>query len=226
MAETQRKYDPVKRREYYLKTRELKGRKPSKGQEKFRAGERKFGKADLAKAAKQVDEMVSKHLDKIMSQKKTLDKLEKDGKKNTPQYQSLLADYNKTLDVLSRIDPDADWTDSKRVPELKARISNVMKTDLERQQRSGDQAIKVLTAHMIKLRKEGKDDSSPEFNAAQRALAKITSAKADVERRMYDSYEWKLNKDGSESNTVGKMTVTKDDFSELMEKIYKVKPNK
>lgn len=31
MAETKRKYDPVKRREYYLRTRELKGRAKGKG---------------------------------------------------------------------------------------------------------------------------------------------------------------------------------------------------
>jgi hypothetical protein len=46
MTDTKRVYDPGKRHEYYMKTRQLKGRNkgnnPSKAQELFRAGERKF----------------------------------------------------------------------------------------------------------------------------------------------------------------------------------------
>lgn len=121
--ERKRKYDPVKRREYYLRTRELKGRKPgkpsnpSKAQETFRSSERKFGKADLDRASKVIEKRVTQMLGKMLDQKKALDKLEEAGQRGTPEYQNLLAQYVKTLRTLSLNDPDANWTDSRRVPE-------------------------------------------------------------------------------------------------------------
>ena len=50
MPETKRKYDPVKRKEYYERTKKLKGRNPSNTQDRFRTGERAFGAGTKARS--------------------------------------------------------------------------------------------------------------------------------------------------------------------------------
>lgn len=123
-----RKYDPVKRREYYLRTRELKGRNPSKAQESFRSGERNLGKNAVSKAEKERRKRADDMLDVVLDMKSKLDKLEEQGKTNTTQYKTIRQYYVKALNTLSRIDPDANWYDSKRQPEYnKEKLKELLK---------------------------------------------------------------------------------------------------
>lgn len=122
MAETKRPYDPVKRREYYLRTRELKGRRPAKGAQK----------PGLTKeqAKKKKDQEWEDFFTETQTLKNRLNKLEKDGKKGSPLYNFLLKSYVTGLKELSKIDEDVDWVDSQRFPEYSSQKLKELRKNL------------------------------------------------------------------------------------------------
>ena len=118
--ERRRRYDPAKRKEYYERTKKLKGRKSSKANDTFRSGERNLGKNPVEQAEKARRKQADAMLDVVLNMKDQLNKLEKEGKKDTPQFSKIREYYVRALNKLSKIDPDVDWEDSKRTPEYNA----------------------------------------------------------------------------------------------------------
>lgn len=80
MAETKRRYDPVKRREYYLRTRELKGRRPTRYTKKGK-GSKELQRDEAARLAAQRELLVLK------------EKLNQAKAKDSPEYQKLARRY-------------------------------------------------------------------------------------------------------------------------------------
>lgn len=85
MTETKRKYDPVKRREYYLRTRELKGRRPTRYTKKGK-GSKELQQDEAARLAAQRELLVLK------------EKLNQAKGKDSPEYQKLARRYINALD--------------------------------------------------------------------------------------------------------------------------------
>lgn len=103
--ETKRKYDPVKRKEYYERTKQLKGRNPSKAQDSFRAGERRMAKRQPSKKNPK-EKAIKDAFERRDYWQKEIVRLRKAGKMNSPEMDLAIAAYFKASEDIVKASPN------------------------------------------------------------------------------------------------------------------------